>query len=62
MGARREVKHAKADKDLSLLLRARRNVDQASTALGKRGRVWLRDGALDYNRRLVTHTSYLSWY
>jgi hypothetical protein len=42
--------------------KARQAVDAAKTALGERGPIWWRDGAPDYNRRLVKNTPYAAWF
>ncbi len=42
--------------------KARQAVNAAKTALGERGPPWWRDGAPDYNRRLVKNTPYADWF
>ena len=41
---------------------ARRQVDEAKTALGERGPVWWTDGAPDYNRHMAVNTPYREWF
>jgi hypothetical protein len=60
MKARRQV--GAAGRDSALRAAARRNVDLAKRALGERGEPWWRDGAPDYNRRLIANTPYASWF
>lgn len=62
MRARRAVKLAKAQDDLSGLQLARANVQAAKVALGERGTVWWTDGCPDYNRDKVTNTPYAEWF
>jgi hypothetical protein len=62
MQARREVKAARLQNDETRLLAARQAVDAAKTALGERGPVWWKDGAEDFNRRMVKNTPYAVWY
>ena len=60
MAARREVGIAtRAGEDTAP---ARRRVDDAKRALGERGPPWWRDGAPDFNRRMVANTPYKEWY
>ncbi|WP_152044620.1 hypothetical protein [Aureimonas psammosilenae] len=60
MQARRAVRAAKGE--AAALGQARGKVDAAKRALGERGPVWWRDGAPDFNRRLVENTPYAEWY
>ena len=62
MQARRQVGVARRAGDLEAERRARAAVDAAKRALGERGPVWWRDGAPDYNRRMVANTPYAQWY
>lgn len=62
MRARRAVKQAKAENDVSALQRARAIVHAAKVALGERGEVWWSDGSPDYNRHNVTNTPYAEWF
>lgn len=62
MRARRAVRAALGAADAAALAAARAAVDAAKVALGERGPVWWRDGALDYNRHLVRNTPYAEWY
>ena len=62
MSARRQVGAAKKAQDIDAGRRARAAVDEAKRALGERGPVWWRDGAPDYNRRMVANTPYAEWY
>ena len=62
MSARRQVGAAKKAGDAEAERRARAAVDAAKRALGERGPVWWRDGAPDYNRRMVANTPYAGWY
>jgi hypothetical protein len=62
MAARRQVGLARKAGDLDAERSARAAVDQAKHALGERGPVWWRDGAPDYNRRMVANTPYAHWY
>ena len=41
---------------------ARAAVDGAKVALGERGPVWWKDGAPDFNRRMVHNTPYAVWH
>ena len=59
MHARRAVRDAANDEARRA---ARAQVDLAKHALGERGAAWWRDGAPDYNRRLVTNTPYATWF
>jgi hypothetical protein len=65
----RELMHARAAAGRALRAhdpqaerQARRAVDAAKVALGERGRVWWRDGAPDYNRRMARNTPYRAWF
>lgn len=62
MAARRAVKQAKADDDATAAAAAHQAVDQAKRALGERGPVWWKDGALDFNRHMAKNTLYAGWY
>lgn len=62
MAARRKVAAARRTGSAEDLAAARSAVDAAKRALGERGPVWWTDGAPDYNRRLVKHSPYASWY
>lgn len=58
MDARRAVKHAQDEAELSA---ARTQVHAAKVALGERGEVWWDDGAPDYNRHMARNTPYAEW-
>jgi hypothetical protein len=60
MAARRAIRSVRSDPEA--LARVRAQVDAAKRALGECGPVWWRDGAPDYNRRLVRDTPYAEWY
>lgn len=62
MQARRQVGIAKKASDTDTERSARATVDEVKRALGERGPVWWRDGADDFNRRLVANTPYAHWY
>jgi hypothetical protein len=62
MDARRAVARALRSADPQALSAARAEVDGAKVALGERGPVWWRDGAPDFNRRMVRNTPYAGWY
>jgi len=62
MDARREVKRAKFEDDLSALKLAHEMINAAKVALGERGNVWWTDGSPDYNRYRVVDTPYADWY
>jgi hypothetical protein len=62
MKARREVGQALRDKNSEAQRLARHAVDAAKLGLGERGPPWWRDGAPDYNRRMVRNTPYARWY
>lgn len=62
MAARRAVAIALRVEDATGLRQARAAVQAAKVALGERGPVWWRDGAPDYNRRLVRNTPYAAWF
>lgn len=62
MDARRAVAKAQRSGDAGALSAARRQVDEAKTALGERGPVWWTDGAPDDNRRLAKNTRYAEWF
>ena len=62
MAARRAVRQAKADAHVIAEATAHRAVDRAKLALGERGAVWWRDGALDLNRHMAKNTPYAAWY
>ena len=68
MAARRAVKAAKqAERDNAVgaaeaMIAARAEVNAVKIALGERGPVWWRDGALDLNRHMVRTTPYAEWY
>lgn len=62
MQARRAVGAALRHEDADALATARAAVDRAKMALGERGPVWWRDGALDLNRRMVANTPYADWF
>ena len=40
---------------------ARNAVDRAKRGLGERGPVWWRDGAPDFNRKMIENTPYAAW-
>lgn len=60
MSARRAVREANGDS--AKTRKARRQVDDAKTALGERGPVWWSDGSPDYNRHMAVNTPYADWY
>jgi len=60
MNARRDL--ARKDLDSIERLATRARVDGAKRALGERGEVWWRDGAPDFNRRMVKNTPYAEWF
>jgi hypothetical protein len=62
MSARRAVNQALNSEDQKAERAARRRVHKAKVALGERGPVWWRDGAPDYNRRLIKNTPYADWH
>lgn len=62
MKARRQVGAALRAQDAEEERRARAEVDSCKRALGERGPVWWKDGAPDFNRRLVRNTPYADWY
>ena len=62
MKARREVGAALKASDAQAERAARATVDEAKRALGERGPVWWRDGAPDFNRRMVANSPYAAWY
>lgn len=62
MEARRSVGSAKKAGDAEAGRRARAAVDSAKRALGERGPAWWKDGAPDYNRRMVSNTPYAQWF
>lgn len=62
MQARRAVKQALQQNNMSNLATAREQVNAAKVALGERGAVWWKDGAPDYTRRSVEKTPYADWY
>lgn len=62
MQARRDVAKAKKFDDADALADARTRVQSAKEALGERGAPWWRDGAPDFNRRLVRNTPYAGWF
>jgi hypothetical protein len=62
MQARRSVGKALREKNKIAEKAARQAVDTAKRRLGERGPPWWRDGAPDYNRRMVCNTPYAEWY
>lgn len=60
MSARRAVQNSKCRPDELAL--ARQRVHEAKVGLGERGPVWWTDGAPDQNRKLVTKSTYATWY
>lgn len=62
MDARRTVGRALRAGDDAALTAARKQVEAAKVALGKRGPVWWDDGAPDLNRHMEHSTSYAAWY
>lgn len=62
MDARRAIAAAHRNNDPVAAREARLRVDAAKVALGERGPVWWRDGAPDYNRKMVAGTPYADWY
>jgi hypothetical protein len=62
MSARRQVGVARKAGDAEAERSARAAVDAAKRALGERGPVWWRDGAPDFNRKLVANTPYADWH
>ncbi|WP_089408479.1 hypothetical protein [Granulicella rosea] len=61
MSARRDKKRAMRAGDAEAREQARRQVDEAKTALGERGAVWWQDGAPDWNRRMAHNSPYADW-
>ena len=59
MSARRGVRAATTSQER---VAARLRVDAAKRALGERGEVWWKDGAPDFNRKLVNTTPYAEWF
>ena len=59
MQARRSLRTVAVGPDRSAV---RQRIDALKTALGERGPVWWRDGAPDYNRRMVRNTPYAAWH
>ena len=51
-----------AGSSLEKRMLARRQVDTAKLALGKRGAVWWSDGAPDYTRHMAVNTPYREWF
>jgi hypothetical protein len=62
MQARRQVGIAMKAGDPEAERNARQAVDEAKHGLGERGPVWWRDGAPDFNRKLVVNTPYAEWH
>jgi hypothetical protein len=62
MEARRAVAAARRSGSARAKARARSAVEAAKIALGERGAPWWKDGAPDFNRRLVKNTPYAGWY
>jgi hypothetical protein len=62
MHARAAARRALRAHDPQAERQARRAVDAAKVALGEPGRVWWRDGAPDYNRRMARNTPYRAWF
>jgi hypothetical protein len=62
MQARRQVGIAMKAGDPEAERNARQAVDEAKHGLGERGPVWWRDGAPDFNRKLVANTPYAEWH
>ena len=60
MSARRAVRDAKASP--GAMAHARKQIDEAKTALGERGPVWWNDKAPDYNRHMARNTPYAEWF
>jgi hypothetical protein len=60
MRARRAIGTSKAG--TAARRKARAAVQAAKEALGERGRPWWKDGAPDFNRRLVRNTPYAGWW
>lgn len=62
MRARRAIGHAMRLRDHEAERHARADVHSVKVALGERGEPWWRDGAPDYNRRMVRNTPYRDWF
>ena len=62
MAARRDVGRGRRRDDVRAVGEARTRVEGVKRALGERGPVWWKDGAPDYNRRLVHNTPYQEWF
>lgn len=62
MQARRAVRDARKNGDVSAEREAHAAVDIAKCGLGERGPVWWTDGAPDYNRHMARNTPYADWF
>lgn len=62
MDARRAKGAAMRKRDAAAREEARARVDAAKVELGERGPVWWRDGAPDYNRKMVRNSPYAKWW
>ena len=62
MQARRAVRDARKNGDVSAEREAHAAVDIAKRGLGERGPVWWTDGAPDYNRHMARNTPYADWF
>lgn len=62
MRSRSAVGRALRAEDADAEREARRRVHELKVALGERGPVWWRDGAPDYNQRMVKNTPYRDWF
>ena len=62
MQARRAVRDARKNGDVSAEREAHAAVDIAKCGLGERGPVWWADGTPDYNRHMARNTPYADWF
>ena len=62
MQARRAVRDARKNGDVSAEREAHAAADIAKRGLGERGSVWWTDGAPDYNRHMARNTPYADWF
>lgn len=62
MATRPAVGVARRTHDACAEQKARGDVDRAKCALGERGAVWWKDGALYLDRHLARNTPYAAWF
>jgi len=62
MQARRAVRDARKNGDVSAEREAHAAADIAKRGRGERGPVWWTDGAPDYNRHMARNTPYADWF